>query len=73
MKTITTFIVLYRGAGDRPTDPPLLFRCEAEDSDHAEEQCQDAEPEAEVLWVVATGRPEVALADYYIGREATDD
>lgn len=59
------YIVLYRAEGQLAFDPPLLFRCEAEDADHAEEQCQDAEPEAEVLWIVQTHDPEVAIADYY--------
>lgn len=27
------------------------YRCQAEDADHAEEQCRDAEPAADILWV----------------------
>jgi hypothetical protein len=42
-------IVLYI----EPDDPFLVqaFACMADDGDHAEEQCLDAEPDAEVLWV----------------------
>lgn len=62
---MSRYIVLYRAEGQRAFDPPLLFRCEADDADHAEEQCQDAEPSAVVVWVVQTHDPEVAIADYY--------
>jgi hypothetical protein len=64
------YVVIYRTYDHPACDPPLVFACAAEDVDHAEEQCQDAEPGAEIAWVVATERPEIALADYYAGWEA---
>ena len=36
-------------------EPPFIhwqgFNCQADDADHAEEQCLNAYPKAEVLWV----------------------
>lgn len=63
--SMQTYIVLYRdhtlGAGDAP----LAFRCQADDSDHADEQCADAYPMCEILWVVDTDDVDEALADYW--------
>lgn len=61
-------VVLYRPAGSPPLDEPQGFQCWAEDGDHAEEQCLNAYPQADVLWVwqgeFGLGmRP--ALEDYY--------
>lgn len=47
-----TFTVIYT----IPINDGLLpvwefFRCQADDAEHAEEQCFDAYPMAEVLWV----------------------
>jgi hypothetical protein len=44
---------------------PFAFICEADDTDHAEEQCRDAEPDADILWVVETNDVDVAKSDYY--------
>ena len=57
-----THMVLYREFGS--LDVPLIFKCLAEDGDHAEEQCLDAYPEDEVLWVVEADTPEEAYASY---------
>ncbi len=38
---MNTYIALYRDVGSNPLDTPLGFRCEAEDADHAQEQCED--------------------------------
>lgn len=38
------YVVTYYEADDPDLDNPLEFRCEAEDVDHAEEQCQSAYP-----------------------------
>lgn len=48
-----------------PFDPPLAFQCLADDSGHAEEQCQNAEPRARVLWTVETESIDAAFADYW--------
>jgi len=60
-----TYIVLYRDETILPADPPLGFKCLAEDSDHAEEQCDNAYPGCDIVWVVETGNPEIAYADYW--------
>jgi len=45
------YTVLYKDDTLRPADPPLAFTCTADDADHAEEQCLDAYPDADVVWV----------------------
>ena len=62
---MNTYIVLYRDADILAADPPLAFRCQADDSDHAEEQCLDANPDAEIVWMVMTDDPEKAYTDYW--------
>jgi len=60
-----TYIVLYRDSSLLPLDAPLGFRCQADDTDHAEEQTLDAYPDAEIMWVVQTADVNEALADYW--------
>lgn len=60
-----TYTVLYKTPDILPFDPPLGFICQADDTEHAEEQCLDAEPDADILWVVITDNVEVALRDYW--------
>ena len=60
-----TYIVLYRDQALLPFDHPFAFQCEADDTDHAEEQCMDAYPDAEIMWMVQTAKVDVALADYW--------
>lgn len=67
-----SYIVLYRefaSAWLHFATPPLGFRCQADDADHAEEQCENAYPGCDVLWVVEGDSLEAALADYYGGME----
>jgi hypothetical protein len=59
------FTVLYRDTDAYPAEPPLAFCCSADDGDHAEEQCENAYPDCEVLWVVQTDDPQAAFDDYY--------
>jgi hypothetical protein len=35
-----------------PLDAPFGFICDAENTDHAEEQCTNAYPDCDVVWVV---------------------
>ena len=49
--SLLNFVVLYRTAEMMPIEAPMCFQCWAEDSDHAEEQCCNAYPECDVLWV----------------------
>jgi hypothetical protein len=63
------YIVLYRDEKIMsPLDEPFGFQCYAEDADHAEEQCLNAYPEVDIVWVWK-GKEGVgmsaALADYY--------
>jgi hypothetical protein len=60
------YMVLYRDdAVMAPADPPLAFQCSADDADHAEEQLLDAEPAAEVLWIVQTDNADEAYNDFW--------
>ena len=59
------FTVLYRDRTLRPLDSPYAFVCEADNGDHAEEQCVNADPGCEVVWVVQTQSFAEALRDYY--------
>lgn len=59
------YVVLYRDQALLPFDMPFAFMCQADDTDHAEEQCLDANPDAEIVWIVQTDNVDVALADYW--------
>lgn len=59
------FIVLYRNNNIGFLEEPFGFLCHADDPDHAEEQCLNAEPDAEIVWVAQTISMESALKDYY--------
>lgn len=46
------YCVLYRIESIMsPADVPFGFLCHAEDTDHAEEQCLNAYPDCDVMWV----------------------
>lgn len=60
-----TYIVLYRLADNKSIDPPFGFLCEAEDADHAEEQCENAYADADIVWVWEGDTMADALADYW--------
>ena len=59
------YVVLYKTPDILPFDPPLAFKCLAENTEHAEEQCVNAEPQAEILWTVVTNSIEDAYNDYW--------
>lgn len=60
------YIVLYREAEDaHPANPPLLFHCQADDGDHAEEQCLAANPGCTVAWTYRGNDWHGAFDDYY--------
>lgn len=60
------YVVLYRDeAIMSPADPPFGFTCQADDADHAEEQCLNAYPDVDVVWVVHGLNYGRALEDYY--------
>ena len=69
------YIVLYRDEKIMcPSDAPFGFQCFAKDTDHAEEQCENAYSGVDVVWVwegpEGSGM-EPALEDYYLSD--TDD
>ena len=60
------YIVLYRiEKVMSPLDAPFGFSCDADNGDHAEEQCVNAYPDCDVVWVVETDSYAEALEQYY--------
>lgn len=45
------YVVLFREPEMHPLTSPYGFSCFADNADHAEEQCKNAYPECEVVWV----------------------
>lgn len=68
---MNSYVVLYRDDSLLPADPPLAFKCDADDGDHAEEQCENAYPDAQVMWVTETSVVQHAYDDYYDLGETT--
>lgn len=66
---LNKWCVLYRLADALPADPPQAFLCQAEDIDHADEQCINAYPGCEVLWSYP-GDEDDAFQDYWGNGEA---
>ena len=61
-----SYIVLYRREDIMAfADPPFSFGCWAEDTEHAEEQLLNAEPDADIVWVVQTENVQKAYNDYW--------
>jgi len=63
------YVVLYRVESIMtPLDAPFGFQCWADDADHAEEQCFNAYPDADIVWVWQGAEGvgmQSALDDYY--------
>jgi hypothetical protein len=60
------FVVLYRiEQVMSPLDAPFGFVCDAEDADHAEEQCINAYPDCGVVWVANGESYKDALSVYW--------
>jgi hypothetical protein len=59
--------VLYRAATAPAVSPPECFLCQAEDGDHADEQCRNAYPGCEILWSYL-GDAEGAYEEYWGNR-----
>lgn len=66
MSKLHKYVVIYREFDAGIFDAPLLFKCDAENADHAEEQCSNAYPDADVLWVFDGDDIDAALTDYYM-------
>lgn len=41
-----------------------IFRCRAEDMDHAKEQCLDAYPDCQIVWADIEENPEETIKNY---------
>lgn len=60
------YMVLYRIESIMdPVSEPFGFECYADDADHAEEQCLNAYPDCEVVWVSKGLGYKAALDDYW--------
>jgi hypothetical protein len=61
-----TYLVLYRDESVMtPLDAPFGFVCQADDAEHAEEQCLNAYNDVAIVWVSQDSNMEKALADYF--------
>jgi hypothetical protein len=69
MKNLKEYCVLYRIESIMtPLDAPFGFMCMADDVDHAEEQCINSYPDADIVWVfsqIPSTSYAAALDDYY--------
>ena len=61
------YIVLYRENPFSVLESPLIFMCQADDTDHAEEQCINAYPDCDIIWCYIGKNPKEAYHDYYHG------
>ena len=60
------YIVLYRiESVMSPLDAPFGFVCDADNTDHAEEQCDNAYPDCGIVWVANGESYEDALNIYW--------
>lgn len=59
-----THIVLYRDSL-KYYERPFAFICEADDVNHAEEQLENAYPDADIVWVHEGTYIEDAYAEYW--------
>ena len=68
MSKLKQYMILYRMDNEVLIDP-WGYKVMAEDIDHAEEQFYNAEPDAEIVWIVETDNYSDALEDYYYNGE----
>lgn len=59
------FTVIYQEHEASLFSAPLCFVCDADDADHAQEQCENAYPQCDILWIVDTADIEEAFRRYY--------
>ena len=59
------YIILYWDVDASPGDPPLAFTCDADDMEHAEEQCANAYPGCAIAWGFEGRDVNAAFADYW--------
>lgn len=70
---MTGFTVLYREADGTGFETPLTFICQADNGDHAEEQCLNAYPGCDVLSVEDTDDANEALERYFFEQYMYDE
>lgn len=68
MNELKPYVILYREDNEVLIDP-WGYKVMAEDYTHAEEQFENAEPNAEILWIVESDDYNTALEDYYSNGE----
>lgn len=61
---MTYYTVLYRDKDAQIFSLPSAFVCQADEYDHAEEQCENAYPGCRIVWVVETDNVEEAFDDW---------
>lgn len=60
------YIVLYRiEKVMTELDSPFGFLCDADNTDHAEDQCINAYPDCDIMWIAETDSYSEALEQYY--------
>lgn len=63
---MTDYIVLYRIPKNMSDlDAPFGFSCVAKDTNDAEQQCLNNNPDADIVWVVDASSYQGAIHDYY--------
>lgn len=62
---MNNYMVFYVTPDVNPLDPPLVFPCQADDTNHAEEQCENAYPGCTIVWATMGMTLEESLADYW--------
>jgi len=65
-KTLESWCVVYRDA-DATSFDVEVFKCKAESYEHAEEQCENAYPESDILWLLDTGDESEAIDNWLTG------
>ena len=60
------YLVLYRDESVMsPVDAPFGFACQADDAEHAEEQCLNAYNDVDIVWIHPGRNMDRALSDYW--------
>lgn len=62
---VEVWTVLYRPAGAAASSKPESYVCLATNYDSADDQCQSAYEDCEVLWVMRGSNVDLALTEYF--------
>jgi hypothetical protein len=69
MTTLKPYCVIHRDNGASLFEAPEVFLCQADDSDHAEEQTVNSYPNSDILWISENPDPKKALPEYYASND----